>query len=294
MELLHLKYFLTVAKIEHMTKSAKELRIAQPALSKIISSLEKELGLELFDRKGKTIKLNDNGKFFYEKVNTSLSILDGCIKDLQDKQYNHTKEIRFLALAASSLVTEILIEFRTLYPDINFELIQSININSIYENYDYDLCIYSSDGINTEKDSIDLLKEEILLAVPANHSLSNQNSINLSQVSDQKFISLGQGNLKLLTDSFCKKAGFIPNIVFESNNPSTVRDLIAFGQGVSFIPQVSWKFQEYKSIKLLHLDYPKCSRTIRLRSKESENIPNHVLLFKNFIINYFSNFSNYN
>lgn len=291
MELLHLKYFLTVAKIEHMTKSAKELRIAQPALSKIISSLEKELGLELFDRKGKTIKLNDNGKFFYEKVSSSLSILDDCIKDLQYKQHNKTKEIKFLALAASSLVTEILIEFRTLYPDINFELIQSINTLSIYDNYDYDLCIYSSDDINIEKDSIYLLKEEILLAVPTNHTLSNQNSIHLSQVSNQKFISLGQGNLKLLTDSFCRKAGFIPNIVFESNNPSTVRDLIAFGQGVSFIPQVSWRFQGYKSIKFLHLDYPECNRTLRLRLKESENIPSHILLFKNFIIDYFSNYN---
>lgn len=64
MELLQLKYFQTVARLEHMTKAAEELHIAQPSLSKTIARLEKDLGVPLFDRQGRQITLNSFGKYF--------------------------------------------------------------------------------------------------------------------------------------------------------------------------------------------------------------------------------------
>lgn len=67
MELLQLEYFLTVAKLEHMTKAAQELRIAQPALSKTIARLEQDLGVPLFDRQGRKIRLNPYGQAFMKK-----------------------------------------------------------------------------------------------------------------------------------------------------------------------------------------------------------------------------------
>ena len=61
MELRHLIYFKKVAELQHITKAADELLIAQPALSKVIRQLEEELNAPLFDRKGKNIILNANG-----------------------------------------------------------------------------------------------------------------------------------------------------------------------------------------------------------------------------------------
>ncbi|RDY28703.1 LysR family transcriptional regulator [Romboutsia weinsteinii] len=288
MELLHLRYFLTVAKTEHITKASKELRISQPSLSKIISSLEKELEIELFDRKGKSIELNSNGRFFYDKVSETLNMLDSSIVELKDKQFNFNKEIKILALAASTIITEILIKFRELYPDIKFDLTQSVSDHTI-NTANYDLIIYSSGTTSVVGNSIDLLEEDILLAIPFNHILASKNSVNLSEVSSQKFICLGQGGLKNITDSLCEESGFIPSIVFESNNPSTVRDLIAFGQGVSFIPGKTWRFHTHKRIKLLKINSPNCRRTVRLYHKESKNTSNHILLFKKFLIDYFQN-----
>ncbi len=68
MELLQLKYFQTVARLEHMTKAAEELHIAQPSLSKTIARLEKDLGVPLFDRQGRQITLNSFGKVFLKRV----------------------------------------------------------------------------------------------------------------------------------------------------------------------------------------------------------------------------------
>ena len=64
MELLQLKYFQTVAYMEHISKAAKKLNISQPSLSLMIKRLEDEMGTPLFDRIGRNIQLNDSGKYF--------------------------------------------------------------------------------------------------------------------------------------------------------------------------------------------------------------------------------------
>src|SRR5690606_25174153 len=84
MELLQLNYFLTVAKHEHMTKAAQELRIAQPALSRTIQRLEEDLGVPLFDRKGRQICLNSFGKAFEAKVKAALHLLEEGRREIED------------------------------------------------------------------------------------------------------------------------------------------------------------------------------------------------------------------
>ena len=64
-ELMQLRYFVTVAQLQHLTRAAEQLRISQPALSKAISRLEKELGTELFDRSANRISLNSSGRLTY-------------------------------------------------------------------------------------------------------------------------------------------------------------------------------------------------------------------------------------
>lgn len=80
MDLLQLKYFQVVARLEHMTRAAEELHISQPSLSKMISRLEKHLGVPLFDRHGKQIRLNRFGKIFLNRV-------DRVFAELEEGQY---------------------------------------------------------------------------------------------------------------------------------------------------------------------------------------------------------------
>ena len=68
MELTQIKYFLEVARTEHVTKSAKTLCIVQPALTHAIHKLEDELGVKLFKTQGRNIKLTEAGDYFYKKV----------------------------------------------------------------------------------------------------------------------------------------------------------------------------------------------------------------------------------
>ena len=79
MELLQLRYFKDCAELENFSKVARKNMVPQPSISKTISKLENELGAQLFDRVGRKIILNQNGKFFYDKISTALKNIDDGI-----------------------------------------------------------------------------------------------------------------------------------------------------------------------------------------------------------------------
>ena len=83
MNLYHLRYFVTLAHLEHYTKAAEILSITQPSLSHAISSLEKELGVKLLEKDGRNVVLTKCGQAFLDDVEHSLCILDSCINKLQ-------------------------------------------------------------------------------------------------------------------------------------------------------------------------------------------------------------------
>ena len=80
MEIQQLQYFKTVAQLQHMTRAAEKLSISQPALSKSISNIEKELGIPLFDRQGRSIFLNRYGQLFLESVEVILTEYEKVMK----------------------------------------------------------------------------------------------------------------------------------------------------------------------------------------------------------------------
>ena len=85
MELLQLRYFLTTAEYQHMTKAAEHLQIAQPALSQAIHRLESELGIPLFERKNRSIELNDAGRLLQKRLIPIISALDRIPGELDRK-----------------------------------------------------------------------------------------------------------------------------------------------------------------------------------------------------------------
>jgi LysR family transcriptional regulator, transcription activator of glutamate synthase operon len=90
---LQLKYFKKIAEAQSMTRVAEEIHISQSALSKTIRTLETELGVKLFDREGKYIKLNENGKIFLKYVNRNLQSLEDAKKELSDYNSNRNQDI---------------------------------------------------------------------------------------------------------------------------------------------------------------------------------------------------------
>ena len=84
MELLQLYYFKVLAEREHLTRTAESLMIAAPSLSATISRLENELGVKLFDRVGRNIRLNENGRILQRYVNEIFDALQNAKTELKD------------------------------------------------------------------------------------------------------------------------------------------------------------------------------------------------------------------
>ena len=264
MDLLHLKYFQTVARMEHITKASHKLNIAQPALSKTISSLEKELGVQLFDRKGRYIVLNEYGRLFLKRVDSILDLVESSKKELQDTSLENSGEVKILSPAAANVLPSLLSNFRKLYPNITFNV--SHTLPSSYKKSDFDLYISSSFTKLNSENSITLTCEEILLGVSINHPLSLKDEVYLSEVSDENFIVITKGeNYREVIDILCESANFKPKIAFESDSPYTIYALIKSLQGVGFICGKSWGLSQDPEIKLLHIKDIEFKRYLNLK-----------------------------
>jgi DNA-binding transcriptional LysR family regulator len=274
MELLQLKYFQTAARMQHMTKAAHSLHISQPALSKMIASLEAELGTRLFERERKSIRLNEHGKLFLQDASGSV---DAAI----------TLDVR----VSSHLLPDLLADFRKECPNAEFQLQQ--HVLSSVGMPSFDLCL--SDGAAPPKGttSVCLLEEEIVVAVPADHPLADRDRVRLQELKEESFITLPPGkSLRETTDAFCRLAGFTPRIRFESDDPATVRGLIRAGQGVAFLPVVTWGGSTGPDVVQLRLEESWCKRSISLSWPKERYLMQKAVLFRDFAIRYFSRLAN--
>lgn len=270
-----------------MTKAAKQLNIVQPALSRSINSLEKELGVDLFDRNGRFIKLNDNGRSFLDTVNKTLNTLENGKKILMDMNDKECNEIKLLLLSGSDIVPDLIYQFKNLYPHATFKLIQHApeDIDSV----DFDFCISTTLERVLDPCSITLLEEEMLLGVSLNHPLSNKDCIFLEEVSNEDFIGFVRNKpFRDISDKLCSYAGFTPNIVFESDVSSIVYGLIKAGVGIGFIPEVSWNKHRTNDVKLLHIVDPPCNRYLNLSWNKDSYLTNISKLFRDFSVDYYS------
>lgn len=287
MELTHLRYFQVVARLQHITRSAEELRISQPALSKTISLLEEELQVQLFDRYSKYIRLNEYGKRFLAKVDIALEALDDAKRELSDIAGQALGTVNLLVNGGSYLLPDLLAAFRQRHPQINFQLSHHSPGSAARSNYD--LCMTASLPPHDARNSVLLLTEEICLAVPLDHRLSGRSGVQLHEVAEEGFISLRPGkSLRDMTDLYCKLAGFAPGINYESDDPSTLRRLIKAGQGVAFIPEISWG-SSASAVALLHIDSPVAfTRNIELVWVPNRYMSEAARLFRQFTIDYFA------
>lgn len=261
MELSQLKYFYEAAECRHITKAAERLHIAQPALTQSIRRLENELGVKLFARRGRSVGLTDCGEYLYKQLSGILASIDSIPEELARIAEIEQKTVRVNILAASIITTEMIIEYKRIHPDVKFHLHQ----NADDENCDCSISTVAS-GIRVDRSphgKSTSITEEILLAVPADSPYAEMKSIDLRITKNDGFISLsGSKPFHSICDSLCHSVGFSPNVIFESDSPSTVRDLIGAGMGVGFWPAYSWGRLNTDNVLLLPVSNPVCMREI--------------------------------
>lgn len=292
MELLQLKYFQTVARIEHMTKAAQELSIAQPSLSQTIKRLEDEIGVPLFDRKGRRIRLNRYGKIFLEKAELAFSVLQEGKQEVIDLAKINEDSIS-MAVMRTPIVPDLLGSFRKEHPFVRFRVkqISRATIQHQLENGEIDLCITP---YQLEQDrplhSRLLMHDEIYLVVPKTHPLATKKSVDLHDIAHEPFVLKANGAFRETTDTYCRMAGFQPDIAFEVDDSLSIRGLVSEGLGVAFFSSLTLRTVRDSSIVPLRISHPHCNRSISLVWNEDRYHSSIITDFYQFIIDYFQHF----
>ena len=193
--LLQLEYFRKLAATEHITQTAKELYISQTALSSMIIGLEKELGVQLFDRYKRSIHLNQAGKLYLRYVNDVFNALENGRNALQDLTDGVEKRVS-LAMGTSQAWLPMLHDFRKRFPDY---AIKQHNMNldglvSALENMSIDFVIAGTEDLAGHGFEHCFLKDDLIyLCVARTHRLAGKESVFLEELKGESFISLPTG-----------------------------------------------------------------------------------------------------
>lgn len=275
MEPLALRYFQAVARHEHLSRAADELRVAQPSLSRTIARLESELGVPLFDRHGRRVRLNRFGAALLYRVDRALAELDDARRELAEAVAGARGGV---TVAAETLrpLTGMLNSFLAEHPDVELRLFES-DVGTMARQLragEVDLCFASQPLAGPGLRAVELAREEVLLAVQAGHPLAGHGRVGVAALADEPFIATRPGHwLRVLADRLFASAGLRPRIVCEGNEPTVMVDLISAGLGVGMAPDVARRTETRASISWLRLDTPGCQRTLRLVRREEAYLP---------------------
>lgn len=283
MELLQLKYFLAVAESEHMTNTAKLLHIAQPALTQSIHRLEQELGVSLFERAGRGIRLSPAGAYVRDRVKPAMETLENVARDVQLFQQGEQSVVRVGVHAASGVAIDGIAAYSELNPHVSFEITQ----DERERHRDVIVTTITPRGSSTVENAVEKtpFSERIGIAVPASSALGDTAS--LADFANERFIALaGSRRFREVCDTFCARRAFTPHIAFESDNPLVVKKMIGLGLGVGFWPDHSWGDLDPKSCRLVHLQETEFTRDV-IVAKTSRCTPDsEAQRFYEFLLDY--------
>jgi DNA-binding transcriptional LysR family regulator len=286
-DLLQLRYFQVVARYEHISRAAEELRVAQPSVSRTIARLEAELGSPLFDRQGRRIRLNQYGAMFLRHVDRALGELDAGRRALRDARDSGLGQV---SVASETLltITHVLGSFRAAHPRAEVRLFQSnaAEMDRQLRAGEVDFCVASQPLTGPDLDSIELVREEVLLAVPRGHRLDGRESVTIPEIADELFVTTRTGHWqRALLDRLFASEGCTLRLSCEGNEPAAIQDMISAGLGIGLIPAVSRKAgtTSFVPVGWVHVDAPNCHRVLTLVWNRSTYLSEAALKFREFI-----------
>lgn len=287
MELLQLQYFLAVARLEHMTEAAHSLHVTQSSLSKTIQRLEEDLGVPLFDRTSRKLRLNEFGSRFLLRAERALLELEEGRRELRDlsRQEQHTLE---LAVTTASMLPNILRAFRSENPAIQFhvQMVATEEMIALLHRGEVDFCL-SSPPVYREEIACEIVYiDPILVAVPSNHRLAERTSVSLMDLQEEGFVGVKKGyGTRDLVDAVCKKAGFVPRYVYEGDEPARLSALVEAEIGIAFMPGSAQNARE--QIRYLQVEDQELKREIALLWHTSRYISPAAQQFREVAVRYF-------
>ncbi|MFI9100566.1 LysR family transcriptional regulator [Streptomyces fildesensis] len=244
MELRQLEYLVTVTEEASFTKAAAKLHVAQPGVSAQIRQLERELGQDLLDRSGRTVRPTEVGAAVLPYARAALAAVAGArqaVEELTGLVRGHVAVGTVTSLGQAVDVAGLLADFHHSHPAVEIGLIEDTSDNLLQALLTgrLDVAVVSLAGELPPGIGVQVVVDEpFVVAVAPGDPLADRTSIALDALAGRPLMCLPRGTgLRTVVDHACAAAGFRPRIAFEAGDPTVLAQFAVRGLGVAILPE---------------------------------------------------------
>jgi DNA-binding transcriptional LysR family regulator len=243
-ELRHLRYFIAVAEELNFSRAAERLHMAQPPLSAAIRRLERDLGVDLFVRTTREVRLTDAGRAFLDGARRTLADADRAAEDAKRAAAGELGRLRiaFSWSARFETLPALGRAFRATHPDVEVlaQEMWNARMPSAFRNGSIDIALSLCPEIAAELEVAPIRQEGLVALLPASHPLAREEAIPLAELADEEFIVFPREIAPRLYDAFVaiyRRAGFEPRVRTESFHAGWDLGVLAELPAVAMAPQ---------------------------------------------------------
>lgn len=239
MEIKDMRAFYAIVEEGNISHAAQRLDIAQPALSRQMKRLETSLGVQLFERGSRRIRLTDAGRVMYARVEHILGMVDGTIREITDIGSGVAGSIRLGTITTSGalLLPELISEFHSRYPNVTYQIWEAdgARILELLDNRVIEIGITRTQVDAKVYESIVLPNEPLVIIMNKENEVGEDaEHVHMSELKDVPIIIPLRWQSVFMAN--CRKLGFEPNVICVSD--SIVQDLLLakMGMGMAVLP----------------------------------------------------------
>ncbi len=294
MELLQLRYFLTVAELQHITKAAEALYITQPALSRSISRLESSVGVPLFNRVGMRIELNKSGQIFYDYAKRAIDLLDHGMY-LATDAYNQMGNQISIGASVPGILPMFIDDFISQIHDsggkgprfrASILAPQNLARQVLDGAIAFGICMFRSD--NAKLDWIPLFDEELFVVIGSKNERIYRPVEPLSSFSEESFVcNIDWENRRIINEA-CMEAGFVPRIAVETNEILTYDVVQHIEYGIAVAPAHMCEemliFKKRTPEKICRVSQPRLHRQLGIIRRADRSLEGDERMFYDSVL----------
>ncbi len=287
MDLQQIRNFLTLSETLNFRRASGQINIVQPALSRQMQLLEKEVGALLFNRSKRTVTLTEAGIFFKKEATRILQDLNKTMTRTAQLHSGEAGEINVThsSSAMNTVVPAFLVKVRKKWPDLRTTVQETSNFQQLdmLLTRKTDICVAPNALVPPEVNSKILYRENFALLLPAGHPLAKKRLVDLSDLKNETFILpqliTGIGYVETILQ-ICQAHGFKPKIAHESAHSIGIFRLVEAGLGISIEP-VSSLLGVTVNIKIIELKHipQKVEMTLFWLREREEELRRFIAMF---------------
>jgi len=243
-DLAQLEIFLCIAEEKSFSRAAEKMLRTQPALSIAIKRLEEELGEPLFDRSSKSGTLTEAGVILQSYAQRLINMRDEARDAISELRGMYRGRLTIGANESTSLylLPELLLEYRKRFPQIKIEVFRNVSekipLEVMERNLDFGFLSY--DPMNPSLQSIELMRDELVLVVPPGHRLADRDNVSIKDLGEEQFVAhnVKSPGRNRIFELFAQHHTPL-NICIELATLETIKDFVKLKAGIAIIPRLA-------------------------------------------------------